>query len=382
MKIRSAIFSVSILFTWVNVGAESAFSVFEIYVAPDGTDDSIGSFAAPTSLPSAIARIAPGGYIYLRGGTYRYSDPIKIERGNNGAPSAIKHLFAYSDEVPILNFAEQRIETSLKGLLVRGNYWHIKGVIVERASDNGIYISGSHNIIERVVTRYNGDTGLQLGRAKSSDTTSLWPSYNLIVSSESHDNKDLTGENADGFAAKLTSGPGNVFRYDIAHHNADDGWDLFTRPETGSIGAVTIEDSIAYENGVLSDGTRMPEGDRNGFKLGGRDIAVDHVIRRNLAYNNGQHGFTYNRNLGAILMMSNLAINNTERNFNFSAGKSVFSGNTSCNGQNAYKDKTLGIDGGGNAWWNGENGVNCPSDEHTAFSWWINADGSLGYKFD
>lgn len=40
------------------------------------------------------------------------------------------------------------------------------------------------------------------------------------------------------------------------------------------------------------------DGDRNGFKLGGDDIEVDHVVRRNIAYDNGHHGFTYNSNPG------------------------------------------------------------------------------------
>ncbi|MGC5412632.1 right-handed parallel beta-helix repeat-containing protein, partial [Streptomyces sp. DT225] len=102
------------------------------------------------------------------------------------------------------------------------------------------------------------------------------------------------GEDADGFAAKLTAGPGNVFRYTVSHNNIDDGWDLYTKTETGPIGPVTIEDSLSYDNGTLSDGTVNEDGDRNGFKLGGDGIKVNHIVRRNIAYNNGHHGFTYN----------------------------------------------------------------------------------------
>jgi hypothetical protein len=82
------------------------------------------------------------------------------------------------------------------------------------------------------------------------------------LSAESHDN-------ADGFTAKLTSGPGNVFRYAVSHNNIDDGWDLFTKTDTGPIGVVTIEDSLAYNIGTLSGGGQAGSGDRNGFKLGG-----------------------------------------------------------------------------------------------------------------
>ena len=98
-----------------------------------------------------------------------------------------------------------------------------------------------------------------------------WPSNNLVLSAESHDNADSDGEDADGFAAKLTVGPGNVFRYAVSHNNIDDGWDLYTKTDTGPIGPVTIEDSLAYNNGTLSNGGQAGNGDRNGYKLGGDD---------------------------------------------------------------------------------------------------------------
>lgn len=56
-------------------------------------------------------------------------------------------------------------------------------------------------------------------------------------------------------AAKLTIGEGNTFDGCIAYNNADDGWDLFAKVETGSIGAVTIQNCVAYGNGYLEDGT-------------------------------------------------------------------------------------------------------------------------------
>ena len=59
----------------------------------------------------------------------------------------------------------------------------------------------------------NKDTGLQLGRGYSNEThIDEWPSYNLIKNCTSFANYDdeTLGENADGFAAKLTVGVGNV----------------------------------------------------------------------------------------------------------------------------------------------------------------------------
>ena len=120
------------------------------------------------------------------------------------------------------------------------------------------------------MTRFNRDTRAAARRRIASSTPrDQWPSNNLILSAESHDNADSDGEDADGFAAKLTVGTGNVFRYAVSHNNIDDGWDLYTKTDTGPIGPVTIEDSLSYNNGTLSDGTQNGNGDRNGYKLGG-----------------------------------------------------------------------------------------------------------------
>jgi hypothetical protein len=127
----------------------------------------------------------------------------------------------------------------------------------------------------------------------------------------------LHGRERRRFAAKLTTGTGNVFRYSVSHNNIDDGWDLCTKTDTGAIGPVTIEYSLSYGNGTLTDGTQNPNGDRNGYKLGGDGIAVNHIVRHDVAYKNGHHGFTYNSNPGTMNISNNASIDNTERNFAF-----------------------------------------------------------------
>lgn len=355
-------------------------SASALYVAPGGTDGAAGTQSDPTTLTSAITRITPGGTIYLRGGTYRYSQTVTIPQGNNGTAGDRTELAAYPGETPVLNFAAQSESTSNRGLAVNGSYWHVKGVVVERAGDNGIFVGGSNNIFERTVTRYNRDTGLQLSRMLSTTPSSQWPSNNLILSAESHDNADSDGEDADGFAAKLTSGPGNVFRYAVAHNNIDDGWDLYTKSDTGPIGAVTIEDSLAHDNGTLSDGSQAGNGDRNGYKLGGEDIGVNHVIRRNIAHNNGKHGFTYNRNLGTMQVSDNISIDNDERNYSFDGGTSVFRNNTSCRSGSGTNDKIVGNSDSSNQFWSGTNGSRC-SSYSGALKWSYAADGRLVVTF-
>jgi hypothetical protein len=342
-----------------------------LYVSPTGTDGAAGTQSAPTTLTSAISRVGAGGTIYLRGGTYAYSSTVTIPATSSGTASALTTLSAYPGETPVLNFSAQTESSSNRGLQLFGSYWHVYGLVVERAGDNGIYVGGSHNVVERTITRFNRDTGLQLGRIASSTPAAQWPSDNLILSAESHDNADSDGEDADGFAAKLTTGTGNVFRYAVSHNNIDDGWDLYTKTDTGAIGPVTIEDSLSYNNGTLSDGTVNSNGDRNGYKLGGDDIAVNHVVRRSIAYHNGKHGFTYNSNPGSMAVSNNLSIDNTQRNYSWDAGTSVFRGNTSCRfGVSGSNDKTIGDADSTNQFWTGANGSRC-----TSYS------GALGWSF-
>jgi hypothetical protein len=351
-------------------------SASALYVAPNGTAGAAGTLADPTTLPSAISRVTPGGTIHLRGGTYRHAQTITIPPGNNGTAAARTKLAAYPGETPVLNFSAMSEGSANRGLAVNGSYWHIHGIVVERAGDNGIFVGGSNNVIERTVTRFNRDSGLQLSRIASTTPRDQWPSNNLILSAESHDNADAAGENADGFAAKLTVGPGNVFRHTVAHHNIDDGWDLYTKTDTGPIGTVTIEDSLAHDNGTLSDGTQNANGDRNGYKLGGEGIAVDHVVRRSIAFRNGKHGFTYNSNPGSMSVSRNLAVDNAQRNFQFDAGTSVFRGNTSCRSGSGTNDRTVGDADASNQFWNGTNGSRCSSFTG-ALAWSYASDGRL-----
>ncbi|MEU8800406.1 carbohydrate-binding protein [Spirillospora sp. NPDC048819] len=352
-----------------------------LYVAPGGSDGAAGTEADPTTLTSAIDRIAPGGTIYMRGGTYRHSQTVTIPPGNNGTSGDRTQLSAYPGETPVLNFSAMSENSANRGLAVNGSYWHVYGIVVEHAGDNGIFVGGSGNVIERTVTRFNRDTGLQLSRMTSDTPEDQWPSGNLILSAESHDNADSDGEDADGFAAKLTSGPGNVFRHSVAHNNIDDGWDLYTKGETGPIGAVTIEDSLAYDNGTLSGGGQSGNGDRNGYKLGGEDIPVNHIVRRSFAVDNGKHGFTYNSNPGSMTISGNVSIDNAERNFSFDDGSSVFRGNTSCRFDgDGSNDRTVGDADGSNQFWSGSNGSRC-SSYAGALGWYLASDGHLVVTF-
>ncbi len=147
----------------------------------------------------------------------------------------------------------------------------------------------------------------------------MWPSNNLILNCTSHDNCDPGHNNADGFAAKLTCGEGNKFWGCISYRNVDDGWDLFSKVESGAIGAVTIENSLCFQNGhtycrfcnqdVTADG--------NGFKMGGDGIAVPHKLVNSISINNDANGVTCNSDPAII-------VENVVSAFNKSTGYSFY----------------------------------------------------------
>nr|WP_312029523.1 right-handed parallel beta-helix repeat-containing protein [Paenibacillus sedimenti] len=328
----------------------------EVYVAPNGTDSNPGTLASPTTLTAALTKVAPGGIIYLRGGTYAYSTQITIDRTNNGTASAKKQIAPYASEKPILDFSSQTYNASdvslnARGLQVNGSNWTIKGLEIKGAADNGIYVAGNANRLENLDVHHNRDTGVQLGRYASTAADSEWPSNNEIINTYSHDNFDPdNGEDADGFAAKLTVGTGNVFDGCIAAYNTDDGWDLYTKTETGPIGTVTIRNSVAHHNGQTSSGSTTSNSDGNGYKLGGEKIAVNHVVTNSVAYQNKKHGFTYNSNPGTITLKNNTSYNNGQSNFAFDLGTHQFTNNLSYKGSSS--DKTSGTDvQSTNVWW-------------------------------
>lgn len=314
-----------------------------IYVSPTGLSTNAGTLSSPTTLTEAVSRLAgaTGGVIWMRGGTYNLNVQITISRTNNGASdSARKRIQAYRTplgvtEKPILDFAAQPYVagsgSNPRGILLNGSFWYLRGLTVRNAADNGIFIGGNNNIVELCVLQANKDTGLQISRHSSTALRSEWPANNLILNCESFDNYDSpAGENADGFAAKLTCGPGNMFKGCIAHNNIDDGWDLFSQTSTGPIDTVIIFECIAYNNGVTTNGTSTGQGDRNGFKLGGDNIPVVHIVENCIAFGNGKNGFTWNSNAAAIEVSNCTAWNNASENFKFDGpSAAIFTNNVS-----------------------------------------------------
>jgi hypothetical protein len=282
----------------------------DYYCAP-GANGS-GTESDPGDVISAVKKIGAGETIYLKEGVYKFSSTILIEEENSGTAGKLKTIKPVEGAEVVLDFSGQSAGASNRGFVLDGDYWHFYGFTITNAGDNGMLLSGSNNIIEMMVFDDNEDTGLQISRYNTSNTTlASWPSNNLVKNCTSKNNCDeATMENADGFAAKLTCGEGNVFDGCMAYNNSDDGWDLYAKEETGPIGVVTIQNCVAFRNGYTEDGRGYGDCDGNGFKLGGAGVGSAHKVNNCLAFENYNCGFTDNNNPKLASISNCTAFNN------------------------------------------------------------------------
>ena len=290
-----------------------SFAQADLIAGPNGTASGDGTQASPLDVQTALNFVAPGHTVQLLGGTYALDNGLVIRPGYRGAEGAPKTLAPLGNAKVVL---DGQLKSNIsRVVMLEADHWVIRGLQVTRSSSNGLRVSGSHNLIDAMVFNFNRDSGFQL--SGSGSDSARWPAHNLIRNSESHDNRDLSDINADGFAAKLGVGPGNVFRGNVSHHNIDDGWDLYNRLNEGANFPITLEGNIAHSNGFLSDGYNAEGGTGNGFKLGGEGLPVAHVVTGNLAYNNNMDGFSDNFNPGRMVVTNNTAVANGRYNVLF-----------------------------------------------------------------
>ena len=374
-----------------------------IYVSPNGLPNGNGTPEHPFDIYTAVNNVVPGQTIVLMEGTYLMEGTLRIQRGMDGTEAAPIRMVADPAAAtrPVLDFQK---ETS--GIVHGGDYWYFYGFDVTGTIDGqkGFQVSGNNNVLDQINTYYNGNTGIQISRYSGSDLFADWPANNLILNCTSYCNYDHGFEDADGFAAKLTIGEGNVFDGCVAYNNADDGWDLYAKVETGPIGSVTIRNCVAYSNGFVPgvEGS----GNGNGFKMGGESLTGKHVLENSYAFWNLAKGIDSN-SCPDIIVKNCVSYNNgsynvafytnNAANTDFSAeGVVSFRDSTSpyayanadnlkgkgTQEQNKYMGKT-------NYYWQGESSVNSKGKTVTAdmfvsltFSGTIarNADGTINME--
>ncbi len=269
-----------------------------IYVSPDGNANNDGTKESPMDVYTAVSYAHPGQTIIMLEGNYALTKGITVERGHNGTKDAPIIWTADEDANVVID-----LSGSTGGINLSGDYWTFYGMEVCKApyGVKPFHVQGNYNTVEYTIIHDNGDSGLQIS-GFSDEPFEMWPEGNLIKYCEAYNNCDKTANDADGFAAKLTCGEGNVFDGCISHHNIDDGWDLYAKSTTGSIGAVTVKNSVAYSNGYLkapflpdpSLDIETLKGEGNGFKLGGESMPGGHILENSITFNNLAKGITSN----------------------------------------------------------------------------------------
>ena len=363
-----------------------------IYVSPNGKSNAAGTKDAPMDIYTAVKIAASGQKILIKEGTYNLSSTVKVERGINGTADAMIYMIADPEagSRPVFDFGGK-----CAGMILAGDYWYFQGFDVTRSADaqKGIQVSGNHNILDRIKAYKNGNTGIQISRYLGTDQFNQWPAHNTILNCSSYLNADKGYEDADGFAAKLTVGQGNVFDGCIAAYNADDGWDLFAKVQSGSIGVVTIQNCVAFKNGYILDenGREINAGNGNGFKMGGDSMPGAHVLKNSVAFANKAKGIDSN-SCPDIKVYSSTTFDNESYNVAFYTNTAV---NTAfaADGILSYKVsnkvaeqfKLLGtqnaadVKGATNYYFDGSKSVNNNGKEATA-SWFKSLDTASALK--
>src|ERR1044072_9176723 len=185
------------------------------------------------------------------------------------------------------------------GVKCNGSYWNITNMTIKNAPDCGLVFQyGGYYYVYKVTTSGNHDSGLQIYNQSHHNN------FSYCNSNDIYDTQNA-GQNADGFACKLSAGAGNKFDHCTANHNSDDGWDLYGQPST-----VTITNCTATNNGYGGNG------DGNGFKLGSAGQNIPHTVTNCTSSYNKASGYDGNGNTGHITITGSTGTGN---------GKALFS---------------------------------------------------------
>jgi hypothetical protein len=310
-------------------------------------------------LKAAVASAVSGQTIEIAANKLDCTSQLVLDKVNSGI--TIKAANGYSPVLDFSSFRDAARKSSPKatgdlyvGVRVSGGNYTIQGLTIEKAYDNGMLVKPNYNsalpaakqvpgkpddnkIIDCVFS-YNGDAGLQISGSNSLEDAgiSVRPSNNTVTGCVSYRNFDplTTGGNADGFAAKLFLGTGNVFSYCVSAENSDDAWDSFGVGNSD----LTYDHCVAYHcgdasvyNGAYDKANGLPvdndlttgtcKGNGNGFKMGsgsskyGAQTNGVRNMKDCLAVDNMSKGFDENNGTGTINITNGMALGNAKGDY-------------------------------------------------------------------
>lgn len=246
----------------------------EYYVSPSGDDGNAGTIGAPWySINHAWTVVGAGDTVWMRGGTYSYTEQQYLT-GVNGSSGNLVKIWAYSGEVPIISKGGSWSWTSHRALIwFVGNYIHFKGLTVTGNTNVDTYVwmaMYGHNfnncILEHCEFSWSG-LGAYMDGASSG---------NLFLNCDWHNNYDPYSnyENADGINfEQVDAGGTNTFTGCRCWNNSDDGFDFY-----GNQSFIQMTNCWAWGNGFQEDQSSLG-GDGNGFKLGSASVTSTAHLR-------------------------------------------------------------------------------------------------------
>jgi hypothetical protein len=313
VKLFRILSAVCMLLLFVSFGFSATY-----YVDTKGSDSATGAMDQPfATLQKGNDKAVAGDTIFIRGGTYAMKTGISITKSGSSDTKRI-YFLAYHNETPIFDFTDMSASSSA-GMLVSGCNWlHIKGLELcnvpqpSGATPNCVLCTNSGNIIfEQCNFHHNSGTGLFIAYGTGG---------HLVLNCDSHHNYDPKssqgdGQNADGFGVHYQkSGPSTTIRGCRSWWNSDDGFDCINQGV-----AVVVENCwnalSGYKPGTM---TSAPDGNGNGFKLGGWALPPKgyptpvpvHTLRKCVSFFNKAAGFYHNHHPANNFFYNNTAYKN------------------------------------------------------------------------
>lgn len=308
----------------------------QLFISPTGNDNNNGTISSPWfSLSKAWQNIQSGDTLYLRGGSYAYTNQSQCYLvGKSGTASNPIRLFAYQNEVPVITKGQGYQNNNVHwrgGVFFSGDYTHWMGIEFTgfvHGTDpvspfiwRGLYIENANfNKFERLVSHDN-EYGFNLQDNSKG---------NLFLNCDAYNNWDIGtgGGNADGFGwGYLTVNDAanpNVARGCRSWWNGDDGFDGWHGDTAGGI--VVFDSCWSWFNGFYK-GTFNHAGNGEGFKMGGgaggSPGTMMRIYKNCISFHNDNKGFEQNNLNGNGTFYNCISVGNNNHGFNINNNNSA-----------------------------------------------------------
>ena len=134
-----------------------------------------------------------GGTIYIDTPIIHISSSISIILSGSIEGSIIGRR--QKNSYPVIDFLNS-VNNDDRGFKISGSKKSIKYLIIQNAN-KGIWITGSYNTLNHIMTRYNSDSGILLS------DNAVYNYFEYCYSYRNGNNMDGSCENCDGFAQKI-----------------------------------------------------------------------------------------------------------------------------------------------------------------------------------